>query len=144
MADMQEGVSMNTVIYTNSQGSTRPIPIGQDHNVKRQEGDIVLTRAIAIDLPLKIAIQITAEGAINWWYTEPGDGSVYWHFSNMPYLFPEQNPERVICTPAQRTTLKKMNGGEIDLWGLRGALGHPVIQWAFGEEAANLALEYHT
>lgn len=137
---------MNTITYKNSFGQTGEIPLGQDYQLKRQDGDIILARDVAHDLPVKVAIQITADGQWRWWYSEAsrGRGNPYWHFSNMPTRALSDEIILPPCTDAQRETLEKMASGELSIFGMSGALGMPVIAWVFGEETAQEALGYHS
>lgn len=127
---------MNTITYTNGRDTYRNIPLGKDYDVKREPGDIILERGIAVDLPLTVTIQIKADGSWNWWHTETGHTNTYWHFAAHNVKMPE-------CSEAQRQTLDDMQSGRISIFGMRGALGNPVIRWAFGERMATLAAAYH-
>lgn len=132
---------MATITYTDDRPMGRTytdIPLGRDNSVQREPGDIILRRDIAVDLPIAVAIQLRVDGTWRWWYTEPatGLGNTYWHFSNA-------SPGPSTCTDAQRHALDRMQRGEITIFGMRGALGNPVIQWAFGKRVAAFAAAYH-
>jgi len=136
---------MNTITYKDIFGTTGEIPLGQNYQLLRQDGDIVIARDVSHSLPIKVAIQITTDGKWQWWYSkmESGHGNPYWHFSNTLTKPPSEELRLPACTDAQRETLNKMQSGEIDIFGLRGALGGPVIEWAFGERAEEVARAYH-
>lgn len=137
--------TMNTIVYKSSFGQTDEIPLGQDYQVDRQEGDVVIARDVAHDVPIKVAIQVTADGQWHWWYSEPhpGRGNPYWHFSNMPTEGITGELRLPECTQAQRETLRKIETSEISVFGLTGSFGMPVVAWAFGEEEARETLAYH-
>lgn len=128
----------STVKYTSWGAETAEIPLGKDYSLRRQPGDFVLRRAIASDLPLYVAIVITPDGWWRWWYTEARGEEIanpYWHFAN--------GGTPAAPTESQRETLLQMQHGELSPLGLDGALGSPVIAWAFGEVTARIAASYH-
>lgn len=130
----------NTITYTNMfQNTSCTIPVGKDYDVKREDGDFCLARGIACDCPVTVAILIRKDGRITWLYTEfDGNCNAYWHFSN---LSGSSNP----ITQEQKNTLSAMQDGMCDgLMGLSGALGYPVLEWAFGKKAADISRAMHS
>lgn len=131
---------MNTITYSDSTfGEYTDIPLGTNPDVRREDGDIVLERGVAPDLPLTVAIQIKADGEFIWWHSDFSGANLgaYWHFAHAPLGVQHG------CTDAQRETLRRMQSGDINIFGMRCALGRPVINWAFGEQDAQLADAYH-
>lgn len=134
-------MSYNTITYHNARrNNTFTIPLGKDYEVKREDGDIILRCAPAVDLPLMIAIQIKADGSWRWWYTEAGPmlGNHYWHFANLVGDAPANR-----CADAQKETLNAIQSNRLDIFGVDAGLGNPVIKWAFGEQTASIAAAYH-
>lgn len=152
----------NLITYADSYGNVFTLPIGRDYEVKREENcrDVCISRIVAVDCPLKVALLIRTTGDIVLWYTawDQPSSNTYWHFSNGSEDLLEGMIDPVTSavlkaptppTQIQKSVLCRMWLGKhakepIKLpGGLSTALGRPLIKWAFeGSTTDEINLKY--
>lgn len=114
--------------------------IGRRQNVRRTEGDVCLSRQIAIGLPIKVTILINISGQIVVWDVNwcQKSGNNYWHFDcgSEEYAFgraPLWPNDQAIAghdpTPAQRVAIARLFFDRTLADGFGGYMGAPPQRW---------------
>jgi len=101
------------------------IELGRKYNVKREGNcdDVYLTKSLAHDCPLTLAILIRTTGEIVEWWAEFGSGgNTYWCLAH---------DHKKPLTNAQRRTLAAIHYGTLRPFGIDANLARPVCELAF-------------
>lgn len=123
-----------TITYRNdTTGDNCAITLGR-RDTTRQPSDVCISRILAHDCPLKLAVLVHADGSVAEWYARwyAADDNTYWHLDHGSeedatgeYAHRPARP----LTPAQRETLIRIWGKQIRPFGVAGTCGAPVMRW---------------
>lgn len=119
------------------------IELGRRHGIEREGSceDMVISRSIAHDCPIKVCLLLRTNGDLDVWYVEfeRSEPNPYWHFA---HLSGEHALTRPI-TNAQLQTINRLRDN-VDIYAdLGGMLGADIIKWAYGDEAERVSMAYH-
>mgnify|MGYP001615689450 FL=1 len=139
---------MTTVRYSSEHGDEISIEL-DSREVGREPGDIALSRAACIGLPIKLCILIRTTGAIAEWYAEWAtsvDQNPYWHFDHLSDEYALGNPQFDALVPhapteGQRQAIATLCFGRAAIFpgaGRLGGVGTPVQQWCAWDSTEEL------
>lgn len=126
------------ITIENIDGAIR-LPLGEDLSAKREDGDIIISRAVDLASGLEIEMQLLASGEWRWCHTRPCQRTnTHWHFSR---LSPQKGQE---ATEPQRAAIARLWLGIRPPFGL-GRCGGPLSAWALsGIDPQEISRRYGT
>ena len=125
---------MDQIIFKSFGNKDISVAIGRRQGIHREQGDVCLSRQVAIGLPLRAYILIRADGEIAMWDVDWDhvNDNYYWQFDcgSDEYAFGGgAYPDANVPTEQQREAIAKLFFHEDLAGGLGGWMGRSPQQW---------------
>lgn len=137
----------NTITYTRTgilginEIKQHTVELGS-RNVEREGSceDMVISRIIARDCPIKVCMLLRTTGSLDVWYVEfSNTTNPYWHFDHNS----NDSSKTRKPTEAQVAAITRLKNNDSIYADLGGFIGKDILDWAYGKYEAELAREYN-